>query len=231
MRTTCVFQRVGLSMLCDPLNLAKPLVQAAIAGVTYEPIYGLPFAEVGPAPSTASFSEILWSSGVDANGEPVDSIENGFSSGIQENFAFFGFEGMEDGLPMTRVWYLDGQPAVQSTDPWEEGSSGIYNVSLFSNEGPLSDGEFAVEIFLGEKLALSGNTTIGGGTTTAPAMPTDGVAVSGTVTDVNTGRVISGAGIIWLIPGLGVDDWQSSEEDIWDSAQTDINGIYIMTTC
>lgn len=211
-----------------PINLARPLVQAAIAGVAYEPIYGSPFAETSPAPAGVKLTDILWSSGVDANGEPVDNVENGFPAGMSEIYAFFGYEGMQDGLPVTRVWYLDGQLALQATDPWDAGSDGIFNVSIYSDEGSLPDGEYRVEIYIGEELGTSGVTTIGGGVAQSPQQPANGVAVFGTVVDATTGRPIPGAGVVWLNPGVAVADWTGAADQVWDSAQTDARGQFVM---
>lgn len=115
---------------------------------------------VGPAGYDAqrfknlSFSSISAAGEVAASGTVLPAL-------IQEIRAFYEFEGMIDQQDWTEVWYLDGTEISRVTRLWDNGSSGRLSVSAVNISG-LPIGTYRVELFIGDRLALTGDVLLAG---------------------------------------------------------------------
>jgi hypothetical protein len=184
------------------------------------------FWVTGGAGGAASFGPIVFAESIDRQGNPVGAAQS-FVSGLEELHAFSDYAGMEDGLNFTVLWYIDGEMVVEDDYEWEGGAVGDWHYYLYSRGGVLPDGEYGVELQVEGQSLQSGSTTIGTGAPPRPRPdPEDGVRVQGTITDLDTGRAIQGAIFMVLNPGISLDTFQWTDDEIYTTAETDRQGYY-----
>lgn len=179
---------------------------------------------VGDAPSGVSpqFGAITFAQG-QRNDQPVGPDVR-FPSGTKEIYAFFDYKGMTDGMSWRQAWYVDDEVGLDAEDTWEAGGQGNYWVSINSKKG-LPDGAYLLELYVGDKLLQSGEFVIGSGAAQRPG--NEGVVVIGTVVDANRRtKAIPGATVIFLNPGVRIDQWVKTQkkQDVYATAVTDADG-------
>lgn len=183
--------------------------------------------ETPPPPVEPSFGPITFAEGMDRKGNPVRPGTT-FKSGIRELYAFFDYQGMEDGMEWTQRWSINGEVVVDNTNNWEFGESGENLYSRLYSEVALPDGEYQLDLLVQGELIQSGTCKIGEGRHPAPTptpSPSEGVIVYGRITDAETGRGIRRAVFMVLQPGVLVRNI-ASEDDIYTMAETNSNGEY-----
>jgi S1-C subfamily serine protease len=170
---------------------------------------------------------ITFASGVDVQGNPVNAGTS-FPSGLLELHFFFDYAGMQDGMNVDEKWFVNGQELATFNIVWEEGASGTYHDLIYRTSGePLSDGEYTLELYIEGQLMQQSTAVIGTGTPPpTPSPPTEGLYIQGTIVDADTGRGIPGALYVVLDPGVTIDGWDGSEEQIYTDAETDANGYF-----
>jgi S1-C subfamily serine protease len=183
---------------------------------------------VAGAEGQQAIGPIAFASGVDAQDNPINPATS-FPTGLEELHFFCDYTGMQDGLNLDETWLLDGEELVTFDMVWEWGEDGTYHDSIYRTGGdPLPDGAYTLELYLEGQLVQSGSTTVGTGvgrpTPTPP--PTEGLYVVGTIRDADTGQGIPGAVYVVLNPGIRVDEWDGSEEDIYTWAGADDDGYF-----
>ncbi len=173
------------------------------------------------------FGPITFARGKDRQDNPLNPGTT-FPSGISELYAFFDYQGMQDGWEWTRRWSIDGEVVVDSTGIWTSGASGKnFWVRIYSQDA-LPDGEYRLELLVRGSPVQSASCLVG-----SPAAPTptpvpakQGLEVYGTIADADTGRGIPGAAFIVLKPGITVDAFQWTDEEVYTWAKSDRNGAY-----
>jgi serine protease Do len=182
----------------------------------------------GTSGGGATFEPIVFAEGVDRGGNPVRPASS-FTSGLPELHAFSDYDGMEDGLSFTTNWYVNGQKVIESPYEWDGGTSGTWHDYLYSKSGTLPDGEYGVELLVEDQVLQQASVTVGTGAVPTPQptpKPRDGVQVQGTITDLDTGRPIAGAYFLVLKPGITIDSFQWTDEELYTAAETDRQGFY-----
>jgi hypothetical protein len=176
--------------------------------------------------SQGLFGPLAFAEGVDRTGKPVNPGTS-FRNGISELYAFFDYRGMQDGWEWTRRWSVDGEVATETDDAWADGESGEgFWVRLYSDEA-LPDGEYQLDLLVEGEPVQSGTCTVGSGRQPTPTPGPEGeVEVYGRITNATTGRGIAGAFFLVLQPGISVDDFQWTEEEVYSAAETDRSGNY-----
>ncbi|MBI4771178.1 MAG: trypsin-like peptidase domain-containing protein [Chloroflexi bacterium] len=107
-----------------PVELARPLIEAAQSGVEYVSPFGSAGGQGGAGGSgQEQIGNLRWAAGADSNGDPVGLTE-AFPAGTSEIYAFFDYAGFTDGQDFSAEWYLDGQMVTQDVSPWDGGSQG-----------------------------------------------------------------------------------------------------------
>ncbi|MBN1484040.1 MAG: trypsin-like peptidase domain-containing protein [Chloroflexia bacterium] len=183
--------------------------------------------ESGDVGSGSVFGPITFAEGEGRNGEPVNPASE-FDSGLNDLYAFFDYQGMQDGWQWTRRWYLDGELVVDTDNTWEAGEEGEdFWVSVYSEDG-LPDGTYILELLVEGEFIQDGGCVIGEGSTPPPITPdpTDGVEMYGYIFDADTGNGIPGAMILFLQPGITVDEFQWIEEEVYALGEADRDGYY-----
>jgi len=116
--------------------------------------------EVGGGAEGPAITNLIFSEGLTAAGEPTNPAFL-LPSGITEVYAFFDYDGMEDGLNWGRSWYYEGEQVFSAEDVWSEGPSGSTWRSIYS-EAPLEPGLYRLEISVEGTLLASAGFTIAG---------------------------------------------------------------------
>lgn len=212
--------------LTDPAGMS-PGAHRLNLSITGELAATSSFWIVGSQGAGAEFQPVVFAEGVNQRGEPVKVASN-FASGLQELHAFSDYIGMEDGLGFGIGWYLDGQKVIESPYDWDGGESGTWHDYVYSESGPLPDGEYFVELVVEGQVVASGTAAIGvpGLPTPQPTKPQGGVQVEGNVVDLDTGRPIAGALVLVLNPGITLRTFEWTFEEVYSSAETDRNGFF-----
>jgi len=180
----------------------------------------------GGTTTGASFGEVVFAEGVDRRGNPVKPNTT-FSTGLPELHVFSDYEGMEDGLPFREVWYINDEQVLDSDVEWEWGEEGTFHDYVYSKRGVLPDGEYKIELYVENQLLQEGACLIGEGVNPPPPPPPppgDEITIYGSVVDADTQEGIRGALFIVLKPGISLDEFQFTEDEVETYAETDRNG-------
>ncbi len=175
------------------------------------------------------FGPITFAEDVDRKGNPVNP-GTVFPNSISALYAFFDYEGMQDGWTWARRWYVDGELAVEGEDEWSGGESGQnFWVSIYVRRGTLPEGEYQLDLLVEGKRMRSGTCTVegkGARPMPTPVPPGAGVELYGRVTDADTGQGIPNALFLVLEPGLTAADFTWTQDEVYTWAETDRNGDY-----
>lgn len=121
---------------------------AAVASIT-----------VGGDADAQSFANVTFGV-VDASGvfQPGTGL---LPAGLQRFDARFDFTGMLTDQAWTEVWILNGAEVFRETRLWNAGRDGQTRVSANNSEG-LPLGNYRLELYIGERLAATGDITLAG---------------------------------------------------------------------
>lgn len=206
-----------------PINLARPLIQAAQSNLAYVSPYG----GSGAARVVAGRGELVfdtWARDFDRNGCAVDPLAS-YPTGVNRVVAVFDWRNMVDGASVRYTWRLDGDVVVDNTVAWQDGSSGeCFPFWLENNGKAMPDGRYDLAVAVdgaGSGMA-SAETVVGSTAAVADAY------IEGRIVSASTGRPIAEAIIVVLKPGVLVDPWLNDPDfdAIYTSAESDGNGYY-----
>ena len=139
------------------------------------------------------------------------------------------------------TWQYEGQDVTGDPElEWEFGASGILDLSLGGKKG-LTDGSYGLQVYLRGNLVQEAGFTVGKRQANnrpaqkPPSSGDEGVIISGIVLDYATQRPIQNAVVIFLFPGLTVDDFDADEsedktETVLSYGVTDAEGAYTTDT-
>jgi hypothetical protein len=185
------------------------------------------FVAGGQAQSLEVFGPITFAEGVDRNGNPINPGTT-FRAGISELYAFFDYQGMQDGWEWSREWTIDGQVVTGTSDVWEAGESGeLFWVSIISQD-TLPTGEYGLTLSVLGEVVQEGTCTIAG-TARRPITPrprAGDLEVFGYIVDSVTGQGIPGAYLLVLQPGVTTDTFSWTEEEVYAWGETDREGYF-----
>lgn len=212
-----------------PVNLAKPLIEAAQQGLV-RPLLPSPAPVDGePAPSAASFGPITFAEGVDRRGEPIRP-GTAFAGGLNELYALFAYEGMTNGRDWGWQWTVNGRSLPLQRQRWDAGAQGRSWIQLYSNRGALPDGDYRLDLLLAGQIVQTGTCTIGDAAEPPPPPAPQGVEVYGRITDAETNKGIPGALFVVLQPGITVDAFRWTEAEVYARAESDRRGYFELPT-
>ena len=209
-----------------PINRAYDLIKRAQASGCAGGSVSVP----GPAtttpttgkPGNAQIGSITFAEDLDKNNKPIRSGTS-FKSGLKEVNAIYTYNNMKNGLNWSPIWYLDDEPVIKNQLKWDSGVSGT-QARTITSKNALPDGKYRLEITVEGKVLQKGEFTIGSPAPNAKPSSGDGVSVSGTIVDADTGKPIQNAVFIVLKPGVAYNDWDGSADSIFSYAQTDKRG-------
>ena len=167
---------------------------------------------IAPVPAVTTgdvFGPIVFAAGV-KDDQPVDT-GNAFVD-VGEVYAFFAVTGLPDGAAWRTRWLLEGDQVLDESQTWEGGDTDSTWVSLSHPDG-LPAGEYTLELYVGSDLAQSGKFVVekGTGRGKGSAKP---VNLTGVVHDADNARkTIPGATIVFLNPGVTIQQWVDADFD------------------
>jgi S1-C subfamily serine protease len=214
-----------------PINLAYELIRQAQVTEPGQPVAPAKLTAT-PTPTAggargAVWSEFTFAEDVDSDYNPIGATD-AFDSGVSEVYAVYEYEDMEDGLPWSRTWYLDGEAVLSQDDTWDGGEYGNGWLNVYNNSG-LPDGAYDLAVWVGGEKVQEGSFTIGQPGSTLPVQSTDeGVWIQGRIVDAATRRGIKGAAFVALVPGTTVSkfDANPSEDLFYAVGQADAQGYF-----
>ncbi len=174
---TCV-PMGGFINALRPVNLAKPLIEAAGRGLGPQPT---PQARPTPGTTTGApkLSNVFFAPDVNSADQPVTVVDS-FPSGTERIYIFFDYENLRDGATYQPVEALDGQ-ANENAWPvgtWNGGEQGQWWFSI--SDEPLADGEYEFGLnFDNQELSL-GSVSVGGAEQTRPTFRNIAFSAAGT---------------------------------------------------
>ena len=148
-----------------PVNLAKPIIEAARTGIALKPKP----EPVTPPSGEFRFYNLVFGPDTTDNDQPTQIVTQ-LPSGATDIYAFWDYDGMADGMTWEARWYYEGQldnNASQLPQPWQGGEQGNWWVSIYNTSG-LTDGDYRVELYVQDELLAEGSISVGG-TVTGPA--------------------------------------------------------------
>jgi len=160
-RDTCV-PLGGFINGLRPVNLARPVIDAALAGQQYvagdaiQPPGGFDLADT-------FFSSLLFSDGVTQDDMPA-GVLNVLPSGSTDLCVFWDYESMADGMIWSAIWFIDQELSDEGSiinDSWGGGGSGSWWACIYNDDG-LVDGLFEV-VLEAEGQALATESIFVGG--------------------------------------------------------------------
>ena len=151
-------QATGKLSLIRPINLARPLIEAAIRGLN-----DTPSGQTG----SARVTNLIFTDTVDRKGRAGKPVAR-FSSGSNAIYAVFDFDGFVDGQSVGWRWDRDGKKVYADSMAWDQGTRGTSWVSLSSEEG-LSDGSYQLALTLDGQTLTTARIGVGKGSGTTPA--------------------------------------------------------------
>lgn len=193
------------------------------------------FTVAGGQGGAAQFKAFVFASEVDEKTRQPTKVGTSFPYGVKALWVFSDYQGMQDGIPVVSRVYLNGQLVIETPFKWsgEEygGSSGTWWNAIHANGNPLPEAEYTQELEVAGQVVQRGSATVGsgGGQPTpapAPSQPADGVQVQGVISDADTRRPIPGAFFIVLQPGITVNAFQWTEDEVYTMAEADRQGAY-----
>ena len=160
-RDTCVPMGGFINSL-RPVNLAKPLIEAAKRGLAPapQPTPGRQPSKNVPT-GKASVSRMIFASGVNDYDQPI-SVVSSYPAGSEAIYLFFDYADFQDGTPWhAELSYNNGQ----STDSWpvtnwNGGSSGLWWLGHGGQK--LDDGTYEFTIYYDNKKLDSASVKVGG---------------------------------------------------------------------
>ncbi len=171
---------------------------------------------IAPVPAATTgdvFGPIVFAAGV-KDDQPVDT-GNAFVD-VGEVYAFFAVTGLPDGAAWRTRWLLEGDQVLDENQAWEGGDTDSTWVSLSHPDG-LPAGEYTLELYVGSDLAQSGEFVVekgngqGTGRGKGSAKP---INLTGVVHDADNARkTIPGATIVFLKPGVTIQQWVDADFD------------------
>jgi len=223
-----------------PIELAKPLIQAALAGKQYVSGFTGSGAVTESGSGNEAASGFTWLEATyKSDGCDLGSAVSSYPSSVLCIGVSFTYSGMTKGEAVREQWFLNGKPATEYSYAWDFKTDGTFGTYLPNNGDAMPDGEYYLEMHAGDAdrvIGTSGAVTVGsggGGTTPPPSTPTgDTVTIYGVITDADTGNPISGAYVFVLSSGMTYDKWQSenfADKYIVAQLKTDGSGAYRIT--
>ncbi len=140
-----------------PVNLALPLIEAAMSGAVY---HGRVVSQVEPAGgfdlSQTSFSNLVFADGVTFDDRPTRLLPV-LPADTVDVCAFWDYEGMVDGMTWSAYWFVNGELDEGGSvlnDSWVGGTTGSNWWACIHNDLVLADGLYEVVLEVeGESLA------------------------------------------------------------------------------
>jgi len=156
---TCV-PMGGFINALRPVNLARPLIEAARRGLVQPRVPSPGPGREEPAEEPA-VSRLIFAPAINQADQPV-TVVDAFPTGTRELYLFFDYRGFRDGTPWQPILARDGEVLTDTwpLSPWNGGSQGTWWVGL--SDAALPDGSYEFSIVYGGEPLASAAVKVGG---------------------------------------------------------------------
>lgn len=213
------------------INYAIPLIEAAQTGEEYVS----PYVVMGSGNQQLEF--ITWAEDFDEASNCAIGPVKSYAADAPAAVAIFSYSDMSDGEQFIIAWFQGDELLVSQIITWEFGKSGDCVAFYIHNFGdPLGEGVYAVELYAGSDVEFVADAVVAVG---GPPVATDnssseggkaaeGVTVTGTIVDADSGKPIPDAVIIVLQPGTDLDAWieDPTDAEVFAMAETNGKGVF-----
>ena len=131
----------------------EPFIPTSTPQATLPITFTTPLPSAVPPPADARIEFWTLAQGVDEDNRPVDPATV-FPAGIERIYLFFTYDGLLPNVPVTVLWYRNGELLNGGTDLWEseqvKGERYVYLVPA----GGYTAGRYQVQVWLGERLQI-----------------------------------------------------------------------------
>ncbi len=146
-----------------PVNLARPLIEAAERGDAYVAAPLAPPPSGGYDLTDTYLHNLAFSDGVTEDDQPKD-LWLALPGGSTELCAFWEYEGMIDGMRWSAYWFVDGaldEGGSYLDEEWDGSDAGSWWVCVL-DEGGLSDGMYEVVLEVEGENMIADSIFVGG---------------------------------------------------------------------
>lgn len=148
-----------------PVNLALPLVDAAVSGTKYVSQFEPPQETPGDFDiEDVIIDNLVFADGVTADDKPTQVLDV-IHSGADQVCAFWDYEGMVDGMNWDAIWFVDGEPDEEGSfrdEIWDGGERGnSWWICILGEESGLLDGLYELVIRVGGEFVGSNTIFVG----------------------------------------------------------------------
>ncbi len=131
----------------------EPFIPTSTPQATLPITFTTPLPSAVPPPADARIEFWTLAQGVDENDRPVDPATV-FPAGIERVYLFFTYDGLLPNVPVTILWYRNGELLNGGIDLWEServrGERYVYLVPA----GGYTAGRYQVQVWLGDRLQI-----------------------------------------------------------------------------
>ena len=168
------------------------------------------------------FGHLVFSRQITDDGRPINPSQH-FKRPVDEIFATFEFDGMQNGTPWSYVWMTDGKIIIEQNDTWDDGNEGSKSVKI-SNRNGVPAGEYHMVLGIKGEVVLEGKMVV-----TEQVDDSDS-EVSGEIVDERSGRGIDGALVIVLKPNASMRRFLQSRDEryVQSSTETKSDGSFTL---
>lgn len=106
-------------------------------------------------PVGASLGPLDFAEAISDDRRPIDPAQS-FPADTERIYVVFPYEGMRNGLPLTIIWYYQGQEFLRDAYEWSWGSSD----RSFAFISPVGSGDYQVELKIGQQTLAQGSFVV-----------------------------------------------------------------------
>lgn len=221
-----------------PIELAKPLIQAAQAGKQYVSPYGDSGGVISEAGSGGeTLSNFTWNNVLNSDCKAGEDVVQSYDADTLCIIPVFDYSGMTNGESFREVWTKNGEQIGDFTYAWEWDAEGRFASNLANKGNPMPEGVYGVEFFAGadsKKLGVAPEITVGSANEGNAPQPdsADTVTLYGVITDAATGNPIPNVYVFVLSSGVTYEKWKNSnwsQDYVEAELQAGANGKYRVT--
>ncbi len=137
-----------------PLPTAtEPFIPTSTPQPTLPITFTTSFSQAVPPPADASIEFWTLAQGVSDDNRPVEAATQ-FTVGIERIYLFYTYDGLLPGVPITIVWYHEGELLSGGTDLWEAQQSGGERYVFLTPSGGYTIGAYEVQVWLGNRMQV-----------------------------------------------------------------------------
>jgi hypothetical protein len=111
------------------------------------------FSQAVPPPADASIEFWTLAQGVSDDNRPVEPAAQ-FAEGVERIYLFYTYDGLLPGVPVTVLWYQDGELLSGGTDLWESQQSRGERYVFLTPSGGYTAGRYEVQVWLGDRIQV-----------------------------------------------------------------------------